>query len=82
MHFRFYLQITGVEPPHPVTSFSHFGFDEALMKGIRKVEYSQPTPIQAAGIPVALSGRDLIGWLSWSYVYDDVFVYYNVLFFV
>lgn len=31
------------------------------MKSIRKVEYSQPTPIQAGGIPVALSGRDLIG---------------------
>ena len=28
---------------------------------IRKSEYTQPTPIQAQAIPVALSGRDLIG---------------------
>lgn len=55
------VKITGPEPPKPVTSFAHFGFDEQLMKAIRKSEYTQPTPIQAAGIPAALSGRDLIG---------------------
>lgn len=31
------------------------------MKAIRKSEYTQPTPIQAQAIPLALSGRDLIG---------------------
>lgn len=31
------------------------------MKAIRKSEYTQPTPVQAAGVPAALSGRDLIG---------------------
>ncbi|KAG8222220.1 hypothetical protein J437_LFUL001418 [Ladona fulva] len=35
--------------------------DEALMKAIRKSEYSQPTPIQAQAVPAGLSGRDLIG---------------------
>ncbi|GBP16075.1 ATP-dependent RNA helicase DDX42 [Eumeta japonica] len=55
------IKISGPDPPKPVTSFAHFGFDEQLMKAIRKSEYTQPTPIQAAGIPAALSGRDLIG---------------------
>ena len=31
------------------------------MKAIRKSEFSQPTPIQAMGIPTLLSGRDVIG---------------------
>uniref|UniRef100_U3ISZ0 RNA helicase n=1 Tax=Anas platyrhynchos platyrhynchos TaxID=8840 RepID=U3ISZ0_ANAPP len=38
-----------------------FGFDEQLMHQIRKSEYTQPTPIQCQGVPVALSGRDMIG---------------------
>lgn len=55
------LKVTGPSPPHPVTSFAHFGFDESLMKAIRKSEFTQPTPIQAQSIPAALGGRDLIG---------------------
>ncbi|CAH1238200.1 DDX42 [Branchiostoma lanceolatum] len=55
------IRISGAAPPKLVTSFAHFGFDEQLLHQIRKSEYSQPTPIQAQGIPVALSGRDIIG---------------------
>ncbi|XP_077515636.1 ATP-dependent RNA helicase DDX42 [Amblyomma americanum] len=55
------VKVTGACPPKPVTSFGHLGFDEALLKAIRKAEYSQPSPIQAQGVPVALSGRDMIG---------------------
>ncbi|KAM7358311.1 ATP-dependent RNA helicase DDX42 [Cochliomyia hominivorax] len=55
------VKVTGPEPPKPVTSFAHFGFDESLMKAIRKAEYTQPTPIQAQAIPAALGGRDIIG---------------------
>ena len=55
------IQVSGPSPPKPVTSFGHFGFDEQLMKVIRKLEYVQPTAIQSQAIPVALSGRDLIG---------------------
>ncbi|KAK3930300.1 ATP-dependent RNA helicase DDX42 [Frankliniella fusca] len=55
------LKVTGVLPPHPVTSFPHFGFDDALIKTIRKLEYTQPTPIQAQAVPAALGGRDIIG---------------------
>lgn len=55
------VKVTGPVPPKPVASFAHFGFDEALIKQIRKSEYTQPTPIQSQAIPAALSGRDLIG---------------------
>lgn len=56
------IKVTGPDPPHPVSSFAHFGFDDSLMKVIRKSEYTQPTPIQAQAIPAALSGRDVLGW--------------------
>lgn len=55
------FQISGPEPPRPVSSFAHLGFDEQLMRAIRRSEYTQPTPVQAAGVPAALSGRDIIG---------------------
>ncbi|XP_013391796.1 ATP-dependent RNA helicase DDX42 isoform X2 [Lingula anatina] len=54
-------RVSGLDPPKPVSSFAHMGFDEALMQGIRKMGYTQPTPIQAQGVPIALSGRDIIG---------------------
>lgn len=55
------VKISGPDPPRPVSSFAHLGFDEQLMRAIRRSEYTQPTPVQAAGVPAALSGRDLIG---------------------
>ncbi|KAH8385507.1 hypothetical protein KR200_004669 [Drosophila serrata] len=55
------VKVTGPSPPKPVTSFGHFGFDDALIKAVRKAEYTQPTPIQAQAVPTALSGRDIIG---------------------
>ncbi|OZC06138.1 hypothetical protein X798_06877 [Onchocerca flexuosa] len=55
------LKVAGFNPPKPVTTFAHFGFDEALMNVIRKSEYEHPTPIQSQSIPAALSGRDVLG---------------------
>lgn len=55
------IKVSGAAAPNPITSFGHFGFDDALIKSIRKNEYTQPTPIQAQAVPAALSGRDLIG---------------------
>lgn len=55
------IRVAGAVPPKPVSSFAHFGFDEPLMKAIRKSDFSQPTPIQAQAIPAVLSGRDVIG---------------------
>jgi len=55
------IRIFGSTPPKPVCSFAHFGFDDQLMKVIIKSEYTTPTPIQSQAIPIALSGRDLIG---------------------
>ncbi len=42
-------------------SFQPFGLHADLHKAIHRLGYHQPTPIQQQAIPVALTGRDLIG---------------------
>ncbi|XP_063815580.1 ATP-dependent RNA helicase DDX42 [Pseudophryne corroboree] len=61
LRYKLNLRVSGAAPPRPASSFAHFGFDEQLMHQIRKSEYTQPTPIQCQGVPVALNGRDMIG---------------------
>jgi ATP-dependent RNA helicase RhlE len=41
--------------------FSQLGLSQSIVRGVRAVGYSEPTPIQLQAIPVVLSGRDLIG---------------------
>jgi ATP-dependent RNA helicase RhlE len=53
--------ITPEAPFVPVNTFKDFGFTERLNQNIDKHGYVHPTPIQDGGIPVVLSGRDLIG---------------------
>ncbi|MEM1127781.1 MAG: DEAD/DEAH box helicase [Bacteroidota bacterium] len=44
-----------------MSSFNTLGLSEQPLKGVRAAGYTQPTPIQEAAIPIACSGRDLIG---------------------
>ncbi|CAH8457891.1 unnamed protein product [Heterobilharzia americana] len=55
------LRVSGPSPLRPVCSFAHLGLDEPLMEAIRKAGYTQPTPIQAQAVPMAMAGRDVIG---------------------
>jgi ATP-dependent RNA helicase RhlE len=52
-------------PQHPVETtnqkFTSLGLSAPILHAIREVGFEHPTPIQAKVIPVALSGRDLIG---------------------
>jgi superfamily II DNA/RNA helicase len=41
--------------------FSDLGLDPDLLRAIDESGYSEPTPIQAAAIPHALAGRDVLG---------------------
>src|SRR5436190_3302157 len=51
-------------PHHPVPTtvekFDELGLSEPILKRIREVGFEHPTPIQAAVIPPALRGRDII----------------------
>ncbi|MBD3346939.1 MAG: DEAD/DEAH box helicase [Chitinivibrionales bacterium] len=44
-----------------IMEFSHFGFAETVMEGVRRAGYTSPTEIQHKAIPVALQGLDIIG---------------------
>jgi ATP-dependent RNA helicase RhlE len=42
-------------------SFAEMGLDPSLVRRCESLGYDEPTPIQKRGIPIALSGADLIG---------------------
>ncbi len=42
-------------------SFSRFNLDPRLEPGLKKLDFVEPTPIQAAIIPAALEGQDILG---------------------
>src|SRR5581483_6239730 len=41
--------------------FSQLGLHPELIKGIKAMGFSAPTPIQEQAIPVAMEGRDVLG---------------------
>src|SRR5262252_3148563 len=43
------------------TSFAHFELLPAILRALESLDLVRPTPIQAAAIPVLLTGRDVIG---------------------
>src|SRR3954467_11817142 len=53
-------------PQHPVpliddTTFDSFGLSQPILDIVAKIGFTHPTPIQAAVIPLALTGVDVIG---------------------
>src|SRR3970282_75879 len=40
--------------------FSTLGLSPKVLEGVRAAGYTDPTPIQLRGIPLVMSGRDLI----------------------
>jgi ATP-dependent RNA helicase RhlE len=41
--------------------FNNLGLDERLLKAVRSMGYSTPTPIQEQAIPAIIEGRDVVG---------------------
>jgi ATP-dependent RNA helicase RhlE len=52
-------------PQHPVTTidaqFDSLGLSQPIVDLVKKIGFTNPTPIQASVIPIALTGRDVIG---------------------
>jgi len=44
-----------------LTSFNDFGLAEPILRALAEEKYETPTPIQAQTVPLALSGRDVVG---------------------
>jgi len=45
--------------PEVTSVFSQFALHERLLKAVAELKFVEPTPVQAAAIPLALQGRDL-----------------------
>ncbi|CAN8074156.1 unnamed protein product [Agarophyton chilense] len=46
--------------PPPIKSFTEMGLDPRLERAIERMKWAKPTPIQAAVVPAALHGRDVL----------------------
>lgn len=58
------ISLKGKSIPEPVFSFEETNFPDYVMTEIKKMGFKTPTPIQAQGWPIALSGRDMVGIAS------------------
>ncbi|SCU83430.1 LAME_0C05160g1_1 [Lachancea meyersii CBS 8951] len=56
--------VTGGDVPLPIGSFedlvTRFKFDKRLISNLIEAHFTEPTPIQCEGIPMALQGRDVL----------------------
>ena len=50
----------GTAEEHTIT-FAELGIDSRVLATLDEVGYENPTPIQAATIPVLLQGKDVVG---------------------
>ncbi|GAU97995.1 hypothetical protein RvY_09202-2 [Ramazzottius varieornatus] len=55
------ITIRGQDCPKPVHSFDEVGFPDFIHRAIKESGYTQPTPIQSIGWPIALKGRNMVG---------------------
>jgi ATP-dependent RNA helicase DDX42 len=53
--------VSGFDVPSPIARFEHAGLPRELLATVRKLGYEEPTSVQMQALPVAMSGRDLIG---------------------
>eukprot|EP00954_Amorphochlora_amoebiformis_P003010 236503-Amorphochlora_amoeboformis.AAC.1 len=58
---KYQILVEGEDPPPPCKRFEDMRFPPAIMKALHSKGIKRPTPIQIQGLPVALSGRDMIG---------------------
>lgn len=55
------IHVSGEGVPKPVTTFEEASFPEYVLEEVSRAGFTEPTPIQAQGWPMALLGRDLVG---------------------
>jgi len=58
---KYNIDIDGDNPAPPLKKFVDMKFPAGIIRGLKEKGIETPSPIQMAGIPNVLSGRDLIG---------------------
>ncbi|XP_029446073.1 probable ATP-dependent RNA helicase DDX17 [Rhinatrema bivittatum] len=55
------ITVRGTDCPKPVFNFHQASFPQYVMDVLLDQNFTEPTPIQCQGFPLALSGRDMVG---------------------
>jgi ATP-dependent RNA helicase DDX41 len=55
------IEVDGEDIPPPIKNFRDMRFHEPVLNRLKAKGIERPTPIQVQGLPVILSGRDMIG---------------------
>eukprot|EP01043_Picozoa_sp_COSAG02_P033144 COSAG02_NODE_2250_length_9367_cov_14.048009_4_plen_559_part_00 len=58
---KWHILVKGDDIPPPIRTFKDMRFPQAVLDVFTKKKIERPTPIQVQGLPVCLSGRDMIG---------------------
>ncbi|OIW13570.1 hypothetical protein TanjilG_29311 [Lupinus angustifolius] len=58
---QWHIIVDGENIPPPIKNFKEMRFPEPVLSKLKAKGIVQPTPIQVQGLPVILSGRDMIG---------------------
>ncbi|CAL4890013.1 unnamed protein product [Urochloa decumbens] len=58
---KWHIIVDGDDVPPPARDFRDLRLPEPMLRQLRERGIVQPTPIQVQGLPVVLSGRDMIG---------------------
>ncbi|KAL3797849.1 hypothetical protein HJC23_006887 [Cyclotella cryptica] len=58
---KWHILCEGDDIPPPIRNFSDMAFPPPILEALKKKNVKRPTPIQMQGLPVALSGRDMVG---------------------
>ena len=58
---KYHIIVQGQDVPPPVRRFKDMRFPGPILQALKDKGIKSPTPIQVQGLPVILSGRDIIG---------------------
>ena len=55
------ITVSGRDAPKPFIHFSDYEWPEEINQVLIREKFTNPTPIQCQGLPIALEGRDMVG---------------------
>lgn len=55
------ITLKGNNVPNPIQNFDEANFPDYVLAGLKKQGFTEPTPIQAQGWPIAMSGSNMVG---------------------
>ncbi|KAL9665333.1 hypothetical protein QQ045_020752 [Rhodiola kirilowii] len=58
---QWHIIVDGEDIPPPIKNFKDMRFPAPILERLKETGITQPTPIQVQGLPVILTGRDMIG---------------------